>query len=74
MIYLSTKPEMQPISMAISRFNGIHSTNPALVDDELRRITDYNTQRAKELQALCDTHARALLFELGVDLIPFAKL
>lgn len=31
MIYLSTKPEMQPISVAISRFNGIHSTNPNLI-------------------------------------------
>lgn len=48
--------------------------HPAVVDDELRLISDYNTQRAKELQVLCDTHARALLIELEVDLIPFAKL
>jgi multiple sugar transport system permease protein len=31
LIYLSTKPEMQPISVALSRFNGIHSTNPTLI-------------------------------------------
>jgi multiple sugar transport system permease protein len=31
MIYLSTKPEMQPIAVAMARFNGIHSTNPNLI-------------------------------------------
>jgi multiple sugar transport system permease protein len=31
MIYLSTKPEMQPIAVAMARFNGIHSTNPHLI-------------------------------------------
>lgn len=48
--------------------------HPAVVDDELRLISYYNSQRGKELQVLCDTHARALLIELEVDLIPFAKL
>lgn len=31
LIYLSTKPELQPIAVAMSRFNGIHSTNPHLI-------------------------------------------
>jgi multiple sugar transport system permease protein len=31
LIYLSSKPDMQPISVALSRFNGIHSTNPTLI-------------------------------------------
>lgn len=31
MIYLSTKPELQPIAVAMTRFNGIHSTNPHLI-------------------------------------------
>lgn len=31
MIYLSTNPDIQPISVAISRFNGVHSTNPNLI-------------------------------------------
>ncbi len=31
MIYLSTNPDAQPISVALSRFNGIHSTNPNLI-------------------------------------------
>lgn len=31
MIYLSTKPELQPIAVAMTRFNGIHSTNPNLI-------------------------------------------
>jgi multiple sugar transport system permease protein len=31
MIYLSTKPELQPISVALTRFNGIHSTTPTLI-------------------------------------------
>ncbi len=29
-IYLTTKPEMQPISVGLQRFNSIHSTNPNL--------------------------------------------
>ncbi len=31
LIYLSTKPELQPIAVAMTRFNGIHSTNPHLI-------------------------------------------
>jgi multiple sugar transport system permease protein len=31
LIYLSTKPELQPIAVGLSRFNGIHSTNPELI-------------------------------------------
>jgi len=31
LIYLSTKPELQPIAVGLQRFNGIHYTNPALV-------------------------------------------
>ncbi|HWQ04103.1 MAG TPA: carbohydrate ABC transporter permease [Longilinea sp.] len=31
LIYLSTKPELQPIAVAMARFNGIHSTNPHLI-------------------------------------------
>lgn len=31
LIYLSTKPDLQPIAVAMARFNGIHSTNPHLI-------------------------------------------
>jgi len=31
MIYLSTHPELQPISVGLQRFNGIHYTNPSLI-------------------------------------------
>ncbi len=31
MIYLSAKPELQPIAVGLSRFEGIHYTNPALI-------------------------------------------
>lgn len=31
LIYLSTRPELQPIAVAMSRFNGIHSTSPHLI-------------------------------------------
>lgn len=31
LIYLSTRPELQPIAVAMARFNGIHSTNPHLI-------------------------------------------
>ena len=31
LIYLSTKPELVPISVGLSRFNEIHYTNPALI-------------------------------------------
>ena len=31
LIYLSTRPDLQPIAVAMSRFNGIHSTNPNLI-------------------------------------------
>lgn len=31
LIYLSTKPEMQPISVALARFNGIYFTKPTLI-------------------------------------------
>jgi multiple sugar transport system permease protein len=31
LIYLSTKPNLQPISVALSQFNGIYSTKPTLV-------------------------------------------
>jgi multiple sugar transport system permease protein len=31
LIYLSTKPDLQPISVALSRFNGLYSSNPALI-------------------------------------------
>ncbi len=31
LIYLSTKPELQPIAVGLARFNGIHYTNPALI-------------------------------------------
>lgn len=31
LIYLSTRPELQPIAVGLSRFNSIHSTRPPLV-------------------------------------------
>jgi len=31
LIYLSTKPELQPIAVGLARFNGIHFRNPALI-------------------------------------------
>jgi multiple sugar transport system permease protein len=31
LIYLSTKPDLVPISVGLSRFNEIHYTNPALI-------------------------------------------
>jgi ABC-type glycerol-3-phosphate transport system permease component len=31
LIYLSGRPELQPISVALQRFNGIYYTNPAYV-------------------------------------------
>jgi multiple sugar transport system permease protein len=31
MIYLSTKPDLQPISVALSRFNGIYGSRPELI-------------------------------------------
>lgn len=31
LIYLSTRPELQPIAVGLQRFNGIHYTNPALI-------------------------------------------
>jgi multiple sugar transport system permease protein len=31
LIYLSTRPELQPISVGLARFNSIHYTNPAYV-------------------------------------------
>jgi len=31
LIYLSTRPDLQPIAVGLSRFNGIHYTNPALI-------------------------------------------
>jgi multiple sugar transport system permease protein len=31
LIYLSTKPELQPVSVGLQKFNSIHSTNPNLV-------------------------------------------
>ena len=31
LIYLSTRPDLQPIAVAMARFNGIHSTNPHLI-------------------------------------------
>jgi multiple sugar transport system permease protein len=31
LIYLSSAPDLQPISVALSRFNGLYSSNPALV-------------------------------------------
>lgn len=31
LIYLSTKPELQPIAVGLSRFNQIHYTNPAYI-------------------------------------------
>ena len=31
LIYLSTKPELQPISVALSQFNGIYGTKPTLI-------------------------------------------
>jgi multiple sugar transport system permease protein len=31
LIYLSTKPELQPISVGLARFNGIYFRNPALI-------------------------------------------
>jgi multiple sugar transport system permease protein len=31
LIYLSTRPDLQPIAVGLSRFNGIHYTNPSLV-------------------------------------------
>lgn len=31
LIYLSTRPDLQPISVALARFNGLYSSNPALI-------------------------------------------
>lgn len=31
LIYLSTKPELQPISVALTRFNGIYGTKPTMI-------------------------------------------
>ena len=31
MIYLSTKPELQPIAVGLARFSGIYGSNPPLV-------------------------------------------
>jgi multiple sugar transport system permease protein len=31
LIYLSTKPELQPIAVGIQRFNGVHATRPPMV-------------------------------------------
>jgi multiple sugar transport system permease protein len=31
LIYLSTRPDLQPISVALSRFNGLYSANPGLI-------------------------------------------
>jgi len=31
LIYLSTRPELQPIAVGLSRFNGIYSTQPTLI-------------------------------------------
>ena len=31
LIYLSTKPELQPLAVGLQRFNGIHYRNPAYV-------------------------------------------
>ncbi|MBK8046730.1 MAG: carbohydrate ABC transporter permease [Anaerolineales bacterium] len=31
LIYLSTKPDLQPIAVGLSRFNGIYGTNPPLI-------------------------------------------
>ena len=31
LIYLSTKPELQPLAVALARFNGVHFRNPGLV-------------------------------------------
>jgi multiple sugar transport system permease protein len=31
LIYLSTRPDLQPIAVALSRFNGIYSRNPPLI-------------------------------------------
>jgi len=31
MIYLSNKPELQPISVALASFNGLYATNPTLI-------------------------------------------
>jgi multiple sugar transport system permease protein len=31
LIYLSAEPDLQPISVALSRFNGLYSSNPALI-------------------------------------------
>ena len=31
LIYLSTKPELQPLAVGLARFNGIHSREPALI-------------------------------------------
>lgn len=31
LIYLSTRPDLQPIAVGLSRFNGIHYTNPSLI-------------------------------------------
>lgn len=31
LIYLSTKPELQPLAVGLARFNGVHYRNPALI-------------------------------------------
>jgi len=31
LIYLSTRPDLQPISVALAHFNGLYSSNPALI-------------------------------------------
>jgi multiple sugar transport system permease protein len=31
LIYLSTRPDLQPLAVGLSRFQGIHFTNPPLI-------------------------------------------
>ncbi len=47
--------------------------HPAVVDEGLRRISDYSDLRASELEALTDPRPAALLQELGIELGNFSS-
>lgn len=48
--------------------------HPALTDEFLRQVSDYNDMRGVELNILTDPHPRALLQEYGIELVSFAIL
>lgn len=48
--------------------------HPGEVDDQLMACTSYNTPRAAEIAALCDSRVREALLERGVEPATFAAL